>query len=281
MRQANVFAKSLVDQRWQVLGFALALFSMAALVVYIWPSYKDSLAELDLPPAIEAIFGRELSYATAPGFVSVEFFSWIPILLIVYATIQGTGAVAGEESAGTIDLLLAQPLSRTRLVLEKCAAALVGAALIIAGAMLGFIASVPFVDIEVSIPDTLVASANMLPITMAFYGFALWAGAVAPGRGAAAAWVTAVATLSYFAYSIANGVEDLSWLRYVTPFYYYGAGLPLVRGIDWPHVAVLLGSALIFIAGALRVVNVRDVTLGGAHGLSFARLARRAVGLPA
>jgi hypothetical protein len=57
---------------------------MAALVVSIWPSYRTSLAVIDLPPAIEAFLGTDLWIGTAPGFISAEYFSWIPILLIVF-----------------------------------------------------------------------------------------------------------------------------------------------------------------------------------------------------
>jgi ABC-2 type transport system permease protein len=272
-----VFGKSLADQRWQIVGFGAALFAIAVLDVFLWPSYKESFAQIELPPAFAAILG-DLSLTTGAGFLNAEYFSWIHALLIVHAVIQGTGAIAGEESAGTIDLLLAQPISRARVVIEKSAAAITGSAAIVAAAALGFIVSVPFVDIDVSVLDTTIATANMLPITLFFYSVALWAGAVAPNRTVAVAFAIAVATSSYVAYTVASGIDDFSWVKYATPFYYYGGGLPLVRGIEWQHVSLLLGVAALFVTGAVRTIDARDMIAGGGHGLRPGDLANRIVG---
>ena len=46
----------------------------------------------------------------------------VPLLLMIAAIGAGAGAIAGEEERGTLELLLANPLSRRRLVLEKTAA---------------------------------------------------------------------------------------------------------------------------------------------------------------
>jgi ABC-2 type transport system permease protein len=278
IRYVNVFAKSLRDQRWQIGGFGLALLSMAAMIVLLWPTYRNTVANIQLPEAVQALLGSDLSYATAAGFVSAEFFSWIPILLIVYAVIQGTGAIAGEESSGTIDLLMAQPLARSAMVFQKCAAVLAGSVLIVSLGYLGFALTIPFVTIEISIGDAALASANMLPITIFYFAFALWLGAVAPNRAYASGGAIALGTAGYFANTIAAGVHALSWLRYASPFYYYGAGLPLVKGIDWPHVSILLGVAALFVALTVWSFQRRDITIGGASNVGFRALMRRAVG---
>jgi ABC-2 type transport system permease protein len=273
----SVFAKSLRDDRWQIAGYGLSLAVMAALIIFIWPSYRNTLVNIDLPPALEALLGTDLSFATGPGFVSAEFFSWIPALLLVYAITKGTGAVAGEESAGTMDLLLAQPVRRAELTLDKVAAFLAGSVLIVFIGWLGFAISVPFIDIDVSLGDTFVASANMLPITWLFFALALWLGVVAPNRSTAAAVATGIAAAAYFTNALAAGVDGISWLRYASPFYYYGAGLPLVHGIDWAHAGGLSAVAALFIAMSLRAFQRRDVTLGGATSLRLADVLRRAV----
>ena len=277
MPRRSVFWKTLVDDRLQILGYGLTLAVMAAVIVYLWPSYEDTLVAVDLPPALEALLGSSLSFATGPGFISAEFFSWIPALLLVYAIVKGTGAVAGEESAGTMDLLLAQPVRRGELVLDKTAAFLAGSVLIVLMGWLGFAVSVPFIDIDVTLMDTFVACANMLPITWLYFGVALWLGVIAPSRGVAAAIATGFATAAYFVNALATGVDAISGLRYLSPFYYYGAGLPLVEGLHWAHVGLLSGVAFIFVLLALRAFERRDVTMGGAAGLRFGDLLRRAL----
>jgi ABC-2 type transport system permease protein len=272
-----VFWKTLEDDRLQILGYGLTLAVMAAVIVYLWPSYEDTLVTVDLPPALEALLGSSLSFATGPGFISAEFFSWIPALLLVYAIVKGTGAVAGEESAGTMDLLLAQPVRRGELVLDKTFAFLAGSVLIVLIGWLGFAVSLPFIDIDVTLADAFAACANMLPITWLFFGVSLWLGVMAPSRGVAAAVATGLATASYFVNALAAGVDAISGLRYVSPFYYYGAGLPLVEGLNWAHVTLLCGIALAFVLLALRGFERRDVTTGGATGLRFGDVLRRAL----
>jgi ABC-2 type transport system permease protein len=274
----NVAKKSLRDQKWQIVGYGLALLAMAAMIVFIWPSYRTTVESIELPQAVQAFLGSDLNYATAPGFVSAEFFSWIPVLLIVYAVVQGTGAIAGEEASGTIDLLMAQPVARSAMVLQKCLAFCVGAVLVVAIGLVGFVVSIPFVSIAITLPDAAVASANQLPITLLFFTLSLWLGAVAANRGVAAGAAVAVATATYFANSLASGVHAVSGLRYASPFYYYGAGLPLVKGIDWPHVALLLGVAVLFLVLALRAFEGRDIAVGGVASLRPRDLLRRVVG---
>jgi ABC-2 type transport system permease protein len=274
----NVASKSLRDQRWQIVGYGLALLAMAALIIFIWPSYRTTVESIKLPQGVQAFLGSDLSYASAPGFVSAEFFSWIPVLLIVYAVVQGTGAIAGEEGSGTIDLLMAQPVARSTMVLQKCLAFCVGAAIVVGLGFVGFVVSIPFVSIDITLGDAAVASANLLPITLLFFAFSLWLGAAAPNRGIAAGIAVAVATATYFVNGLASGVHEISGLRYASPFYYYGAGLPLVKGIDWPHVTLLMGIALLFLLLALQAFERRDIATGGAASLRPRDLLRRVMG---
>ena len=275
MIRYSIFRKSLRDQRWQSLGFGLALMAMSSTSVLLWPSARDALQQFELPKAVQAFLGSKLSIATAAGYLSARYFGWVEILLIVYAVIQGTGAIAGEESAGTIDLLLSQPVRRADIVLQKCVAFVCGLTVAVGLGVLGFAAAIPFVRIDVSIADTAIASANMLPMILLFFAFALWAGAVAPNRGAAAGLSVGVATAAYFINTLATGVESLQNLKYATPFYYYGAGLPLVQGVSLPHVGLLMGATVGLAALALAIFDRRDLGAGSGVELKLPGLLRR------
>ena len=272
----SLLAKSLRDQRLQILGFGISLLLIAVLDVLIYPTYRDELKDFDLPPALEGLVGNG-GIASPQGFLSAEFFSWIVILLIVYAVIQGTGAIAGEESSGTMDLLLAQPVARRDIVLQKTLAVVAGSAVIVAIGYIGFVITMPFIDMDLGLDDVAVACANMLPITLAFYALSLWLGAVAPSRAAAAAIVIGIATAGYFLNLVAAAVSALEWLQYLSPFYYYGTGEPLTEGINWWHAGLLLGTAALLVALALRSFEHRDVSVGGAE-VDLMGTLRRAIG---
>lgn len=277
MPPLNVFRKTFSDQRWPVLGYGLALLIFSSTSVWLWPSVRDTLQNFEVPPALEAIIGSDINFATPAGYLSGRFFGWTDILVVVFAIIAGTGAIAGEEGTGTIELLLAQPLTRTRAVLEKLAALTVAMFLIVAAGYLGFLIAVPTVDIDISLVDLAIACATMLPITMFFLALSFWSGAVAPSRATAAAALIGVATVTYFIYTLSNGIGSVEWMRYASPFYYYGNGASLTHGVIWWHVGLLLGLGALFVLLTLRTFERRDVSVGGATDLGVAGVMRRIV----
>ncbi len=268
----SIFLKTLTDQRWQIIGFGVALALIASLDVLVWPAYRDTLQNLQIPPALQALLGSDLSISTPAGFLSSEFFAWTPVLLIVYGVLAGTGAIAGEDGAGTLELLLAQPVARRRVVAEKLAATTAGMVAVLCIAYLGFAVTVPFIAIDIGLRDIAAGVINMLPIALLFFTLSLWLGCLAPNRGIASAGAIALATASYVANTFAQGIDALRWLRYATPFHYYGAGLPLVHGISGANAGLLLGLAALFAVLALAAVERRDVA-GGAD-VDVARMLR-------
>lgn len=266
MFRPNVFLKAMRDQQWMILGFGLGSALMAAMVLAIYPSYSEALEDFVLPPALQAIVG-DVDFTTANGFVSAEFFSWIPVLFVVYGIIQGTGALAGEESAGTIDLLLAQPISRARLLVEKSVAIVVGAVAIAALALPGFVIPYYLMDIDVSLGGLLAATMAMAPLTLAFAALALLAGCFLPTRRDAAATLTAVAVVSYFINSLGQAAELLEPFRPASLFYYYRADRILLEGVDVVGVIVLFTVAAVALTLASIGFQRRDMGVVSSEGL--------------
>ena len=102
---------------------------MVALMVSVYPTVHANPALNRLvqqyPDALKAFigFGGEVDYLSPAGYLGSELFSFmVPLLLLVAAIGAGARAIAGEEEAGTLELLLSCPVSRRRVVLEKLAA---------------------------------------------------------------------------------------------------------------------------------------------------------------
>jgi ABC-2 type transport system permease protein len=262
-----VLLKTLRDLRWQVICYGLGLALMAALVVAIYPSYSEQLADLELPEAFEGLTG-DVDYASPEGFVSVEFVSWVPIITLIFAIMAGTSALAGEEANGTLDLLLSQPLSRRRLVLEKMAGIVIATVAIAAITCLGWLVSVPFVDIDISLLSLVAATFNLAPITLTFAFLAMWLGAAMSDRRAATAAVTAVAVLSYFVNYLSRIVEALEPIAWASPFHYYDIDV-LTAGFDWWQAAVLLGLVVALAIAAVAAFERRDIGVQRANERTF------------
>jgi len=122
----SVFLKTLRDLRRGFVWWSVGLAGMSALMVSVYPTVRGNAALNKLvqnyPAALKGFFGfgGELDYTSAAGYLGMELFSlMVPLLLLIAAIAAGSGAVAGEEDRGTLDLLLSLPVSRPRLALEK------------------------------------------------------------------------------------------------------------------------------------------------------------------
>jgi ABC-2 type transport system permease protein len=257
-----VFRKTLRDLRWQVFWYGLGLAALAALIVYIYPSYQQQLQDFEIPEALRALVG-DADFATPEGFLATEFFSWVPILTIIFAIMAGTSTLAGEEAEGTLDLLLAQPVSRRTLALEKMAGFAVSAFLIVALTNAGWLVSVPFVDMDVSYGRLFVATLELAPIVLSLGAAAIWCGAIFPDRKLATGVVSAFAVASYFLNYLANLVEAIEPLGWLSVFHYAGSVDTITGSFDPLNDVICLALAGAFAGLALTSFERRDLGVRG------------------
>ena len=270
MNRWPVVGRTLHELRWQMLGYGLGLAVWAFLVLLIFPSVSEQFADFELPEFYEAMFGEQIRDFTDPRtFISIEYFSWVPVVVAVYAVVVSTRMLAGEESGGTADFLLAQPVSRRRLYVEKFIGWFVGAVVILLLTNVGFALGLLLVDVgDLSLLGVTGASLAALPMLALFATAGLLLGAIAPTRGAAAAILTVVIVASFMFSSFAPLSPTTEWLRYFSPFYYAGLTEVLVVGVDWWNQVLLAGAAVLLGALGLVAFEQRDI---GVEGWQFPR----------
>ncbi len=261
MPDRTIVRKTLRDLRWQVVGWGLGLAALAALLVLIYPAISAQFEGVE----IENIgFGEIQDLSDPRQFFQVEFFTWSPVLMTIFAIIAGGALLAGEEGAGTLELLLSQPLARRRLFLGK----LVGVAIAVVGVLalagLGFLVTAPFVDLKgaVAAGELVVAPFSLLPFAWFALAATVLAATLTPTRGRAAALMTAGAFVAYALNITADLVTSLGWLRFFTPYHYSDAQRVLTEGTVWWHQAALLAAALVCAALALAVFERREIGVG-------------------
>ncbi len=90
----------------------------------VLPEHQGECADLDkyfetLPEALRNAIGTG-SISSPVGYLRSEIFSTMgPLLLLILAIGAGARATAGEEEGKTLDLLLANPVTRRTVVLQK------------------------------------------------------------------------------------------------------------------------------------------------------------------
>jgi ABC-2 type transport system permease protein len=248
----NIFLKTLRDTRRALVWWSLGLVGMAALMIAVYPTVRDNpdLNKMvkDYPEALKVFiaFGGDLDYVSGAGYLGSELFSFmVPLLLLVAAIGAGARAIAGEEERGTLDLLLANPISRRRLVLDKLAALAIEVAILALVLWLSLLVGVEIVGMNVSASHLASATASAALLAFAFGAIALLVGA-ATGRRAVAIGVTAAcAVAAYLVNSLAVLVDFLEPIRKASPFYHYVASDPLRHGLGIGNAGFLIVLALV------------------------------------
>lgn len=260
------FLKTLRDQARNLLTWSVGVVAYVAMLMAVYPSISKSAGRLqgyidNLPAALRAAFlGPSGDFTSPTGYINTELLSWLaPIVFIAFAIGVAGRALAGEEEDGTLSLLLAYPVSRRRLVLQKFAAltALVSAI----GA--AFWASLA---IATAIVGTPVGAGSIFEAVLLFTLLALAIGSVTLATGAATGSRSAgtavgagVAVAMYLLNTLAQINAAAHPYRVLSLFYYSGGTTPLGRGLAGVDVTVLVCTTLALLAATVLLFERRDV----------------------
>jgi ABC-2 type transport system permease protein len=242
-----VARRSLWELRWQIFWYGVGLGLYGTAMVWLFPAFEETLQEVEYPPEFIELFGGTGDMSRPTTFLTTEYQSFAPIILVVYAIIASTGLLAGEEGRGALESTLAQPVSRTRYFLEKVAAFVAGALIICLVIAAFWLLSVPFVDLhgDLTLAEVSTGTASMLPLVGFFGGLGFLLGAVAPSRGLAAGILTVLAIAAFLVASFARIIDPIEWMQYLSPYYYADTDSVLADGIVWWHAGLLLAGAVL------------------------------------
>ena len=183
----------------------------------------------------------------------------LPMLIAVLVIGFGAGTLAGEEERGTLDLVLAYPVHRRRVVLEKVLVLVLQVVLITVVVYLVTFGVGRGFDISVPLGNVVQSALGQLLLGACLGFLALATGACTGSRGLAVGVAAGAAAGTYLVGSLAPVVSWMGPLKWVSPFYYATGGNPLAAGIEPWHVAVLVGLAASLLGVALVGFDRRDL----------------------
>jgi len=258
----SIFGKTLYDMRWTLGAFAVLLFGLSFLVLYIYPSVasaQDEMLQGISDETAKALIGSLAQANTVEGFLSVQLFSFQPLYLAIFGIIVASAAVAGEEGDKTLSFLLARPVSRFRVLTEKALAFFVGLCLITAATAGGAVLGASVAGVDVNYPKLAWSIANTAPFGLWVIGFGLFCSAIFRKRLTAALVATFVVVGSYLLNSLTEFDAGLKAYNRFTPMYYYAWGQPLLHRLRWDNMAILAGTALAFFLLAQVAFQRREI----------------------
>lgn len=254
----SLFAKTLFDNRRVLIAWALATGLLAMMYAAFYPQISaDSLASVP-----EAMRGFGLDDATsAAGYLQGAVFGLlVPLLVVFYGAATGARMISADEESGYLDLLLAHPLGRVRLLLHRFAALAAGAVLISAAVLAAMLAVRTSAKLDsITIGGFAAQTVNLALLAILFGALATAIGA-ATGKGRATVFGV-TAGLGVAAYALRGFAPQVGadWLRHLTPFDYYIGGEPLKNGFQPADAAVLAAVTIVLIAAGAWRFTRRDV----------------------
>ncbi|MGZ8756072.1 MAG: ABC transporter permease subunit [Acidimicrobiia bacterium] len=255
---ATVFTKTTRD-RWK--GVTIAIISLVLLLLMAMAVYRDIDLSIysDLPEVFLSLMGIPDGADVASLAVGVLYGFYGALTLAGLAVSMGSASVAGEERDGTIGLLLGNPKSRTHVLVSKAASmvllvglgalALWGAAPLVAGIL----------DVRMTGMQVGAFSLHMF-VNAIFYGFlAMAIGAWTGKRGLASGVTVGVMALGFVAVGIFPIIKGWENVAKVFPWHYFDNGQPVINGIQWGDLSMLLVSSVVLAGIGLIGVNRRDL----------------------
>jgi len=264
-RVSRIWIKTASDYQ----GFLLIVsFSMFLMAIIVGPMYGLIDAQLKdfgaaIPDAMLAMFGGG-DLSTFEGFYQIEIFGLMAPLAVMAITIAiGAGAMAGEEKRNTMGLLLANPIRRSTIILQKTITMVIYASIVGFATFLGTAAGATIGNLGMSLWYVAATCILATLLGLAFGGLALALGA-ATGRVPVAVFGSVgVAFVTYIVNAFLPLSQNFGGWAKMSPFYYYLGGDPLLEGLNWIHAGVLSGLAVALFALSIVLFERRDLRAKG------------------
>ena len=266
----SVFGKSLRDSTPAMLGVALLLGLVVLVTMVAIGDQFDTLEERQalaqqmelLPDFFQGLLGPAIALDTLPGFLSWRLVGIMPLMIGLWSVTALGATLASEASRGTLEMVLATPLRRHSLAVQKFLGHVVALGLALAFiSIVAWLASIAFAKL----PGDEMSLVTALSEFAMVGGIALFAGALAfmasnlfgrtVGIGIGGGYLFAAFAINGYA----GLVPGFDILRLGSVFYWTQGHRPMAGSSDWPAVAFVFAMAAVFgVAGVASFVR-RDL----------------------
>ena len=251
-------------RRNAILGWSLGLCFFPLVYIGIYPSVAEQmegLADLEIYKAMG------MSLGTFPDWVGSILIIFMPLIASIYALINGTGTLAGEEEDGRLEMVVTLPLPRWQIVSAKAIAFTISTMIMFL--VVSVVSLLVFQSIESQIETELVgtdlikAVLSGWPLVFAVGMIGMFLAAFSPNRRIAGVISAAILIVSYFGKNLSASTSALEPFEPFFLFSYLDAtGSAVVEGQQTGDVIVLITAGLVAFALALFFFQQRNLTVG-------------------
>lgn len=261
----SIVMKVLHDQWRAVAVWTVLAGLLSAFYLSLYPSI-GAVEEMQrlmaaMPAELRALFAVEgANLATPAGYLNMELFMFVlPLIVMALTLTSGGGATAGEEERGTLELLLANPVPRWRVVVEKALGGAILSAVLCAGVGVALAGTALAIDVELDLAHVAAGLVGVWLLGGVMGALALLVGALTGRRSLAIGIGLVVVVAAFFVNAMAPLSDVLRPWQAYSPYYHYLGYDPLSRGLDLGHAGVLAAMALLLTVLAAISFERRDL----------------------
>ena len=284
----SVFGKTLRDSRRAtlIIGFAigalLAVVAAGIISQFGTPEARDEIGNIvnAVPPIMQGLAGKPVNVETLGGYIQYKYGGFLPLVTGLWSILALSATLAGESRRGSMDILVAAPLSRRRIAWQKVLGhiLMVGVAMAIVGTSIALAGNTMAV-----LPGDAISA-------QAAFGFAIWlflmslaagslAFALAPfvGRGSAAGLAGAAMLGGFLLAGYQTAIPELAPFANLTWFGWTADHIPLANQFDWPSLGLVAAFVILMVVIGVEAFTRRD--LGATTAIPGPRLPAGLLGL--
>jgi ABC-2 type transport system permease protein len=261
----RLLRQELLFRRNAIIGWSLGLCFFPLVYIAIYPSVAEEMAGL---ADLEIYRALGMNLGTFPDWVGSILIVFMPLIAAIYALINGTGTLAGEEEDGRLEMIVTLPLARWQIVAAKALALVISSMMIFI--VVGVVSALVFLSIDSQIETELAAGdlfwavLSAWPLVFAMGMISLFLAAFAPSRRIAATIAAIILVAGYFGNNLANSTDRLQPLEPLFLFTYLdGTGGAVMAGQQAGDTLILATIGIVAFALALYFFQQRDLTVGG------------------
>jgi len=190
------------------------------------------------------------------AYLSLMLFTYLPVLLAIYAITQ-IESWASDEEEGRLEMLVSMPLPRWQVLVARYVAMTIGLAIILAMAGAFILAAAAITDTRLDSGRVLGSLAVALPVGLVVAAFGLCLAAWLKRPSYALYISIGLITLMFFLETLAPIFNFPDAVRSLSIFHLYGR--PLMEGIRWGGISTLVVAMVLFAVASVVGLMRRDI----------------------
>ncbi|MCP4356695.1 MAG: ABC transporter permease subunit [Chloroflexi bacterium] len=261
------FKHTLRRLRGAIIGWSIGLALYSLMMVSLFDSIVniegfDELMEA-YPPELLTFFGDSMLALTTPkGYIDVYYFLYMPVIIGIFVVGAGANLLVGSEEKGTLDLVLAHPVSRTALFWGRWLGFVVATAVILLISWLSWVIPAGGTGMDLTWIEFLRPFIPLFAELILFGSLALLLSFLLPSARVAGMLTGGLLVGNFLLDGLSNANDDLKEIIKYTPLHYFQGG-DAITELNWGWLGGLLAVSLLFALLAWQLFQRRDIRVGG------------------